>query len=508
MNQQRTNGPLVILALDAGDAELIEQWAQEGHLQTIKGLLERGVQSRLTGPELFSENGIWVSLFSGLSRGQHGYYYWRPLKPGTYELELSNQRVDRAVPFWGHLCDTGMRVAVVDVPETHCTVGVSGVQVANWAPHNARFAGYSIPASLFDDLRSRFGSPLGMEERVGSTLAEDLQIHEGLLKQIEQKAAICHYLLSRDRFDLVVIGFHESHIADHQFWKYSDRSSAQVDSGGRLTHATRDVYQAIDRVFGDLLIGLPQNSTVVVVSNMGVQEDYPNLELTQAFCRQLGYHRMQQHVDSWPTIPRLARCMIPQSWQRAISGMLPDNFRGRMLSREWLGGTDWLSTTVFPIPSYFLGFLRVNLRGREPQGVVEPGSDYLALLDRVEADLKALTDPVSGNPAVRYMARTVDYFSTDPHESLPDLFFDWAPTPYPKRRVEHPRTLLEQKDMFFNRDTRHDLCGFFAAAGPGIAGGRRISNLPVLDVAPTCLRLMGQMVPESMKGAVASEIFA
>ena len=506
MNQKRENSPLVILVFDAGDAGLIERWADEGHLPTIKGLLERGVQSRLTGPELVSENGIWVSLFSGLSRAQHGYYYWRPLKPGTYELELSNQRLDRAVPFWEHLRQTGMRVAVVDVPETHCIEGVPGVQVANWAPHNPRFAGYSIPASLFADLRTQFGAPLGVEEQVGSTLDEDVQIYGGLLKQIEQKAAFCHHLLSRDRFDLVVLGFHESHIAGHQFWKYSDRSSAPVNSDGRLTHATRDVYQAIDRVFGDLLTRLPQDSTVVVVSNMGLQEDYPNLELTQAFCRQLGYHRMRQHVDLWPGIPRLARRMIPQIWQRAISDRLPDAFHGRMLSREWLGGTDWSSTTVFPIPSYFLGFLRVNLRGREPQGVVEPGSDYRQLLERVEADLKCLTDPVSGRSAIRFIARTVDHYNIEPHESLPDIFFDWAPAPYPKRCVEHPRTVLEQKDLFFNRSTRHDLCGFFAAAGPGITGGRRIANLSVLDIAPTCLRLMGQMVPESMQGAVASEI--
>ena len=508
MTQHRKNGPLIILAFDAADARLIEQWANEGHLKAIKGLVERGVQSRLTGHDLISENGIWISLFSGLSRAQHGYYYWRPLKPGTYDLELSNQRVDSAVPFWRHLHHTGTRVAIVDVPETHCTSGVSGVQIANWAPHNARFAGYSIPASLFADLRSQFGSPLGVEERVGSTLEEDVQIYKGLLKQIEQKAAFCHHLLSRERFDLIVIGFHESHIAGHQFWKYSDQSSAPVNSGGRLTHATRDVYQAIDRVFDDLLKRLPQDSTAVVVSNMGLQEDYPNLELTQAFCRQLGYHRMQQKVKSWPAISHLARRMIPQTWQRTISCMLPDAFHGRMLSREWFGGTDWSSTTVFPIPAYFLGFLRVNLRGREPQGIVEPGQDYLQLLERVEADLKRLIDPESGKPAIRYIARTVDYFNIEPHKSLPDIFFDWAPTPYPKRRIDHPQTVLEQKDLFFTRDTRHDLCGFFAAAGPAITGGRRIPNLSVLDVAPTCLCLMGQIVPESMQGAIASEILA
>ena len=506
MNQQGKPAPLVVLVLDSGDAEWIEQWADEGHLHTIKSLLKRGVQSRLTGPELFSENGIWVSLFSGLSRGQHGYYYWRPLKPGTYELELSNQRVDKALPLWAHLRHTGLRVAIIDVPEVHCTAGVPGAQIANWAPHNARFAGYTVPDSLFAELRSRFGSPLGIEERVGSSLEEAIQIYEGLLRQIEQKAAICRHLISRDQFDLIVLGFHESHIAGHQFLKYCDRFSAPVGSEGRLTNALRDVYQAIDRVFGDLLEQLPQDSTAVVVSNMGIQEDYPNLELTQAFCRQLGYHRMQPRAHSRSSITRLARRAIPQSWQQAISSRLPDDFHGRMLSREWFGGTDWASTTVFPIPSYFLGFLRVNLRGREPQGIVEPGSEYLQLLARVEDDLKQLTDPVSGRPAIRYIARTVDYFCTKPHESLPDLFFDWAPAPYPKRRIEHPRAVLEQKDLFFNRDSRHNLCGLFAAAGPSIADRGRIPNLSALDMAPTFLHLMGQKVPESMQGTVVSQL--
>lgn len=506
MNQTGERGPLVLLAFDAGDAGLIEQWADEGYLPTIKGLLDRGVQSRLTGSEFVSENGIWVSLLSGLSRAQHGYYYWRPLKPGTYELELSDQRVDDAVPFWAQLRDSGMRVAAIDVPEVHCTIGVPGVQVANWSPHNARFAGYSVPSSLFADLRRQFGSPLGVEELVGGTLDDDERIYEGLLKQIEQKAAICRHLLSRDHFDLVVIGFHEAHIAGHQFWKYSDRASTPVPNGGRLKHATRDVYQAIDHMFGRVLDQLGQDSTAIVVSNMGIQEDYPNLELTRAFCRQLGYHRMQQPAGSEPVAPRLVRRMIPQSWQRAISDRLPDGFHGRMLTREWFGGTDWPATTLFPIPSYFLGLLRVNLRGREPQGIVEPGADYVKLLDRVEDDLKQLIDPKSGQPAVRYIARTVDLYRTEPHRSLPDIFFDWAPASYPKVRIEHPRAVLEQKDLFFNRDTRHDLRGFFAAAGPGISGRGRLPNLSVLDVAPTCLRLMGQPIPEAMQGAVPSQM--
>src|SRR5262249_52276261 len=77
---------------------------------------------------------------------------------------------------------------------------------------------------------------------------------------------------------------------------------------------------------------------------------------------------------------------------------------------------------------------------------------------------------------------------------------------YPKRRVEHPPVALEQKDLFFNRDTRPDLKGFFAAAGPGISARGRIPTLSVLDGAPTCLHLMGQPVPEAIQGGVSTEI--
>ena len=506
MTATSRRSPLTILAFDAADAGLLEQWSEQGYLPTLKGLLDRGIHCRLRGQEFVSENGLWVSLFSGLSRGQHGYYYWRPLKLGTYELELSDQRVPSAVPFWGLPSSQPLRAAIVDVPELHCTENVPGVHVANWAPHNSRFAGYSVPASLFGDLRRRFGAPLGFEERVGCTVDEDKRIFEGLLKQIEQKLAICRELLSRDRYDVVVIGFHESHIAGHQFWKYSDGAHAPPSNGGRLAQATRDVYQAIDRAFGVLLEQLGEDTTVIVLSNMGVQEDYPNMELTRSFCRELGYHRLSPSAGSQAAGPRLLRRLIPNTWQKAISDRLPDRFHGRMLTREWYGGTDWSSTTVFPIPSYFLGFLRVNLRGREPHGIVEPGRAYRLLLDRLEQDLRALIDPESGQPAVRYIARTADLYGDSAHAALPDLFFDWAPTPYPKRRILHPDGVLEQKDLFFNRDTRHDLKGFFAAAGPHISGRGRIRDLAILDVAPTCLHLLGAPIPDSMHGTVSTEL--
>ncbi|MGH9200661.1 MAG: alkaline phosphatase family protein, partial [Vicinamibacterales bacterium] len=65
MKEPRTTAPLVIVGIDAGDPDFIRQWAQEGYLPTIASVMERGRWGKTGGPELISEHGVWVSLFSG-----------------------------------------------------------------------------------------------------------------------------------------------------------------------------------------------------------------------------------------------------------------------------------------------------------------------------------------------------------------------------------------------------------------------------------------------------------
>ena len=62
-----------------------------------------------------TEHGTRLSLWSGTPRSRHGYYYFRQLIPGTYDLEPWSARNASARPFWSRLRDR--RIAVVDAPE-------------------------------------------------------------------------------------------------------------------------------------------------------------------------------------------------------------------------------------------------------------------------------------------------------------------------------------------------------------------------------------------------------
>lgn len=76
--------PLVVVAPDASDPDLLARWAAEGH----RSVMDAGWWGRTAGPDLDIEHEAWVSLLSGRSRAEHGYHYFRQPRPGTYDLDL------------------------------------------------------------------------------------------------------------------------------------------------------------------------------------------------------------------------------------------------------------------------------------------------------------------------------------------------------------------------------------------------------------------------------------
>lgn len=504
--------PLVILGLDAADPNFICRWAKEGYLPTIASMMKRGCWGRSAGPELISEHGVWFSLFSGVSRAKHGYYYFRQLRPGTYDLEAVSGLDLDVYPFWHHLRGRQKRAAIVDVPYSRCLPGLPGIQLLNWATHDPLhpelFTPASEPPGLLQEVYKNFGPRLTTAEKTDSSFTEDRRIFRQSLDHVAKKGALCRYLLAKGHFDVVVVVFAESHAAGHQFWKYSPEvATGAVTGESELSCAIRDVYQAIDRQMGLLLAQLPAEANAFIVSSIGMEDDYPTTGLIKAFCRQLGYQSASEHPSFSVRTLEWIRKMSPESWRGPLSRHLPREKAERMLAYRFRNGTSWRNTTAFPIPSFYTSFLRVNLRGREPEGIVEPGSPYEALLDRMEADLSQLMDPQTSEPAVTRVARAIDLFGRDPHPSLPDLFVEWKPGRF-MRRVAHPRAELTQSKPGFFRRSDHSAQGFFAAAGPSILNRGQMADLSPLDLAPTFLRLMGEAVPKELTGKVIEAMIA
>ena len=223
----------------------------------------------------------------------------------------------------------------------------------------------------------------------------------------------------------MVAVFAESHSAGHQFWAYQPALPDPKPGGDEtLASAIRTVYEAIDREVGRTLAVLPPDTNVVVVSSVGLGDYFPTTGATSSFLRELGFQSPGAPGTSSLRPLDLARRILPERMRVTTSRRLPRETRERLLADQFRSGSDWSRTRAFAIPSPYTSLVRLNLRGREPEGIVEPGGDAEAVLDELERELGRLTDPVTGEPAVRRVARTRELFGADASDALPDLFDD------------------------------------------------------------------------------------
>lgn len=490
MNRSR----LLVFGFDAGHPPWLEAWAKAGDLPALARVMERGWWAETVGAELISEHGVWTPLLSGTSRGRLGYYYFRQLRPGTYDL-VPVTGCDMTAPYiWSRLTG-GRRAFVIDVPEVLPIRHAPAVQIANWAPHfgwKSRHPAHqpvSEPPGLLHELKRRFGPRDDIIEQVGSDAATDRATLRRMLRRIERKGDMVRELVKRDRYDLLVVVFTEPHTAGHQFWKYR-----HVAPDGELRSATQNVYQAVDRELGRLLETVGDDVNVVVLSSVGLEDYYPTGGLMESFCRELGY-QVPVRSTPWSWHPlSMARRVIPESWRKRASRALPRDTRERLLADQFRQGTDWSRTTAFALPGFYNGMIRVNLRGREPQGIVEPGREYDELLQRLETDLRKLIEPVSGQPAVQAVHRPGELFGEVPPCVFPDLWVRWRPSDRFWERLVHPRAELRQEKPEFFRESDHWLTGWIAMAGPSVRGRGAQPAVDVLAVAPTLLRLLGEEI--------------
>lgn len=302
--------------------------------------------------------------------------------------------------------------------------------------------------------------------------------------------------------------FVEAHTAAHRLWDYrpgGSRHTEGMSEKSGLGTAIRDVYQAIDREMGLLLKQLPDESNCFIISLFGMKDLYPTTGLIEAFCRQLGYQVPSHGGQNRPSAFTWLRRAIRPEVRARMSQWLPPRVQTRLEADRFRTETNWAQTRAFSVPALNASFVRVNLRGREPQGIVEPGPEYESLLNQIEADLKQLVDVRSGTPAVERVIRTTEAFRCGPHSVLPDLSVEWKSTPYFMDRVQHPKAELVQVRPHYNRSSYHTFSGFVAAAGPSIKAGRDLGEVSPLDFAPVFQSLMGNPLPQNLTNRILNQ---
>ena len=124
----------------------------------------------------------------------------------------------------------------------------------------------------------------------------------------------------------------------------------------------------------------PAGSATCVVSAYGMQNQYPALGLIEDFLVKLGYQaRPAGGAEDSANAARasvltLARRAVPEPVRYAISKRLPQRVQQQLLFSNFIRSVDFRRSLAFALPtSLYTSQIRVNLKDREPSGIVEPG---------------------------------------------------------------------------------------------------------------------------------------
>ena len=472
---------VLFLAFDAMDRDLVLEWAAAGILPTFRSLLARSLHGPTHNPPGLLVGAVWPSFFTGVSAARHARFCYEQLVSGSYTVKRIYAADLKPAPFWIAVSQAGRRVAIVDVPKSPLDTRINGIQLSNWGTHDpdlgVTFA--TSPPPLAAEIEARFGAdPVGDCNLIERSPGGFAAFARSLKRRIEAKTDICRDLLPRGDWDLFLAVFAESHCVGHQCWTLHDETHLSHDRA--LAQAVgdplREIYVALDRALGELLLRAGPVKPVFVLTSHGMGPHYDGTFMLDDMLRRL---------DPPLTTPPAGLVSRARGFARRILHQAPPATRSARDEAERP------RRRVFAVPNNDVyGGIRVNLIGREPRGRVQPGAEYDALFTELRRQMLEIENLDTGAPVVRDLIRVDRIYAGERLCELPDFYVDWN-RDTPIARVSSPAFGVLEKTFIGVRTGDHRPEGFFWATGPGIVPGRRLETVSVMDFAPSVAARLG-----------------
>lgn len=501
-----SDAQVLVVGLDGAAPELIEAWTVEGCLPHLAELMERGIWGRLRSTVPPVTAAAWISFMTGKTPGTHGVLGFQTLDLSRYDYFAEANFVN-ATHFTDEsvfqiLSRAGRRVAAISVPMTYPPFQVSGVLVSGF-PHPGSQA-YTYPPELAQRLEPWYLPG----RRLRETSSPEERIAAARYRVTRQTEAALELLDGID-WDLFTIVFNNTDAIAHYFWRYM----TQGDETSPYTGAVLDAYRQADEAIGQLLDRIGPETLVIVMSDHGMRAAPEKVVHINGWLRSCGLLEAAKEGTTWRKralewIKGKAGRPIKYALQRHLPQRVVAGLTAASLNVDAI---DWSHTRAYYVRLFrTVDGIHINLRGRQSQGIVAPGTEYEILRDEIIEGLEALRDPETGEPVVEGVMRREEVFEGPRLEEMPDLIVQYQPA-YASGVGLGP-TLIERPQQMHayskGWSATHAPDGVLIMAGGPVAKSGTLVGTCIEDLAPTILHALGEPVPADMTGRVLVEVLA
>jgi predicted AlkP superfamily phosphohydrolase/phosphomutase len=526
-NRRGTGKKVFIVGLDGATLDLLGPWVEHGELPWLRKMLDRGAVGGLQSTVPPVTPVAWLSLMTGKGPGRHGVFdLLRPVSADYMEITAAYGHHCQEPTLWDILSDRGRKVGLINVPMTYPPKKVNGFMISG-IPAPANKDNYCYPPSLIPELQA-----MGWDlTRDASAMADSYEDNLGYLAElVETRTQAAMHLMNQYEWDVFMVHFLETDQVQHIYWRFMEDDATPPPGPAQYGTAILDLFKRIEGSLRRMTECLDEDTIVMLVSDHGMGPTRYHVNLNNWLLGEglmvwkrnwaVRLKRALYSVGMNPTAlyNLLARRLV----RRTLLGRARTDLahvptqdpaaasrrrRGlAALLRDWLclsmKDIDWSRTLAYSSGTTQAGLIYLNVKGRDPQGIVEFGPQYEELRTLVCRRIVDFIDPDRGERLFARAFRREELYSGAHVPEAPDIVVLCTKGEY---NIPLTRLFLSRKvaEPICDATASHRMNGLIAMIGPDVVRHDcAIAGAQITDVAPTILYLLGEEIPSDMDGKV------
>jgi predicted AlkP superfamily phosphohydrolase/phosphomutase len=508
---------VLVIVLGEATMDLIIPWIDQGELPAFKKFYDQGASGKLKSSLPMITPQMWGSIVTGKNSGRHGLFdFWQRGSDGKFK-EVNGSKI-KAKAIWHILTENGLTSGIVNIPFTYPPQRIKGFMISGEdAPGAHRSIAY--PSMLFDEIVKKFGRyrlkdifPGGRQKEDYLTLVEE---------DVKKQTDVLSYLVSNKNWDFFLTFFSATAITQHYFWKDMEMGN------NNFKDIIRTAYKSLDSAVDRLTKAAGEDADIFIISECGAGPLISGIQIN-TWLQKEGFLTYKKNLNEHPKsdgaeLPQESKSFGQSFFRSKISGFRK-NIQG-YIPKSWfyfankkmhwlkswiqnyLAGSDidWAKTYAFSRGKE--GDIFINLKGRDPEGIVDE-KDYDSVRNRIIESFLKLKNPSNGKNVVNKIYKREELYKGPYLEFAPDLLIDWVDSAYmPTESDKNKDSIFVERwreNMNWPTSGSHRIDGVFMANGPHIAENKINVQAGLLDLLPTWLHLLGQKIPDDLEGEIIS----